>query len=328
MRVGTTVTLLVLLASISGAVAAPEPRTSGPAYTEIPSYAMTLRRTEVPVSLIVAVQKTAMPRTTDTPETARREHMRSVAAMVRLRPREDANFLNRAKKLASRMAAGGRFGPTQHVGRATTGEEFLAILAAASREGPIRNLVIYGHSGPTGLYMHEDRGFYVSLAAVAEASALVAGSNQEREDRLRDLGARDLGDLVRLIGTGDVRVTRDVVIVLTGCSAAGESVLEPDGFAAQTSQTVHARVFSSVGETDQSMTGSTAHEYSRGNWVRFAPDASPNRLQSRTLDIIKQLNPDDVSAFSVGKVRLMPAPGEGLIRQCSCMPPAGKSAMI
>jgi hypothetical protein len=258
--------------------------------------------------------------------------MASIAAMVRLRESEDTNFANRARMLASRMTRTQRFGPTPGLGRAQTGEEFLAILIDASRRGPISNLVVYGHSGPTGLYMREDRGFYASLPEIAKASPLVSGSGPEREDALRGLGARDLADLRQLIADRHVRFTHDAVIVFTGCSAAGESAVERSGFAARTAETARATVFASVGVTDQSMAGRTSalpvREYSRGMWVRFAPVAPPTRLGSRVLDVLRQLNRDEVSVISAGELAPLPAHSEVPRLHCSCTFPVQTGAVI
>ena len=65
---------------------------------------------------------------------------------------------------------------------ATTGAEFLDALVAASRSGPIANLVVYGHAAPNALFMREDRGFYGTVMEVAKVSRIVSGED-DREGR-------------------------------------------------------------------------------------------------------------------------------------------------
>ena len=74
-----------------------------------------------------------------------------------------------------RMAEIGRPASAPQLGAATTGEEFLDALIAASRNGPIANLVVYGHAAPAALFMREDRGFYASVMDVAKSSQIASG---------------------------------------------------------------------------------------------------------------------------------------------------------
>jgi hypothetical protein len=250
-----------------------------------------------PVTVLVAAQRTILPRVSDTPATARKERLGGVAQLVTLRVQEDRNFALKARNLGHRMQrSADRFPGEPERVRVRTGADFLDALVLASRSAPIGNLVIYGHSAPTALYMREDRGFYASVAEVAEATRVVEGAEQEKENALRALGARDLADLAALIENGTVRFAPDAVIIFTGCAAAGHKDIERDGIAARTAAITGAAVFASIDVTDQSMAGRRAGppelEYSRRTWVRFGKDGEGAKLNSKVLDPLKQLRPD------------------------------------
>ncbi len=267
------------------------------------------------VSLLMAVQKTATPRATDTPETARKEHLRSVAHMVWFRTREDQNFVNRTLLLGQRMEQSDKGSP--EFAYPTTGAELLAALVEASRKGVIANLVIYGHAAPSSLYMREDRGFYRSVAAVAAKSPLASGAEAEDDNEavLRALGARDLADLQSLVASGEIRFAKDAVIVIAGCAAGGERDVEPTGMGARLAEISGATVFASVGVTDQSMAGrhGSAGEYSRGTWAKFVKGAPPEKLNTRILDALERVVPDDgpstVTSAPVRPASLLPLQG-------------------
>jgi hypothetical protein len=251
------------------------------------------------VSVLIAVQKTALPRTTDTVENARKEGQETIARLVRLRDREDANFALRTVKLARRMKETNKFVNAAELATATSGEEFLQALITASGHGPIVNLVVYGHGAPNALYMLEDRGFYASVGAVAVKSALTSGTDAERTEALRALGARDLSDLESLIRSGDVAFASNAVIVFTGCAVAGHRQVEMASIAARLAELIGATVIASVGETDQSMTDQRSPwklEGSRGSWMRFVKGAPPQKLSSRYIDALQQLRSDSVPA--------------------------------
>jgi hypothetical protein len=262
------------------------------------------------VNVLIANQKTALPRTTDTVQTARKERIGSVARLVRLRDREDANFAYRTVNLARRMKETNRFANPPELAAVTTGEEFLQALVTAARRGPIGNLVVYGHAAPNALYMREDLGFYASVDDIAAGSPLSAGVGGEPSAVLRAFGARDLGDLERLMRRGDIAFARDAVIVFAGCAVAGHRTIDLSGIAARLAELTGATVIASVGVTDQSMTmhrGSPWNiEGSRGTWVRFVRGAPPQTLATKYIDALRQLHPDGAPAV----VTTAPAPPE------------------
>ena len=254
-----------------------------------------------------------MPRTTDTLRTARKEGQRSVARLVRLRDREDANFAYRTVNLAKRMKETRRFINPPELATAATGDEFLQALIVASRQGPISNLVVFGHAAPKALDMREDRGFYASVAEVAEKSPLATGIDAQGAEVLRTLGARDLGDLEKLIGSGDVRLAADAVIVLTGCASAGHRRVDMSGIAARLADITGATIIASVGVTDQSMMRRAESpwnlEGSRGSWLRFAKGTSPQKLPSKYIEALQHLHTDNVpGAVTAGPGEAEPTP--------------------
>jgi len=246
-----------------------------------------------PVSVVVADQKTAAARISDTLENARKHRLRSVGQLIQFRVLEDANFARRAEILAHRMAQRiDEFENPAETVRPATGAAFLDALVSASRQGPIRNLVIYGHAGSASLYMEEDRGFYRSVSEVAESTQLPSEEGVSKEEQLRKLGARDLHDLQMLVRSGDIRFAPNAVIVFTGCAAAGEKDIDPSGIAARFAEITNATVIASLGVTDQSIAGwrLSSDEYSRGTWVRFVKDSKPEKLGSRVLDPLSALS--------------------------------------
>jgi hypothetical protein len=248
-----------------------------------------------PVNVLVADQKTAALRLSDTPETARKERKGSVVRLVKFRVLEDENFARRAGILAHRMVQGlNQLEDPPDTVRPTTGAEFLDALVSASRQGPIRNLVIFGHAGPASLYMMEDRGFYGSVTEVAAGTRLVDGIVADKEKDLRRLGARDLRDLEALVASGDIDFAPNAVVIFTGCAAAGEKDIDPSGIAARFADITNATVIASLGVTDQSIAGRRVafDEYSRGTWVRFVKGAEPQKLGTRALDPLSALHLD------------------------------------
>jgi hypothetical protein len=141
--------------------------------------------------------------------------------------------------------------------------------------------------------MREDRGFYASVDEIAQGSRIVEGTDEARASQLRAMGARDLGDLMELVASGEIRFAKNAVIVFAGCGTAGKRDVEPAGIAARAAEIADATVVASVDVTDQSMgRGRTFRdrEYSRRTWVRFAPGQIPERLNTRVIDTLKQLN--------------------------------------
>ena len=243
-----------------------------------------------PVSLFVATLKTVARRTGDAFEAdAGTAPGATLVDYARLRAAEDAFFVNRARHQASRVDTAAAL-PV--LARAETGAEFLDRLAAASRDGPIGRIVVYGHSGPDGLYMREDRGFYVDLDNTAANSSVVTGSIDGRVRALRERGARDLGDLAALIERGAVRFAPDAVIFFTGCSTAGEFTLQGSSMAIRIAMLTGAEVVGSVGSTDQSMAKLRGvrgnREFSRRKWVHVVGARFAEELRGQSLDPLGQ----------------------------------------
>jgi hypothetical protein len=259
------------------------------------------------VSVMIVGRKTVAPRTTDTLAYARRYRQWSVAAAVALRGAEDLHFTAKANSLAQRLEELNGFASPPQVATVTTGADFLAALVAASRQGPITNVAIYGHAAPDALYMMEDRGFYAAVSSVAKATALATGTDDEKVAKLRELGARDLSDLAALVESGAIRFAKNAVIVFTGCAVAGKRDIELTGIAAQVAEITNATTIASIDVTDQSMLfGRNVLDvfYSRGTWVRFIKQANPERLNIKLIEVLKYMNVDD------GAVATIPEPTE------------------
>src|SRR5437868_6503144 len=92
-------------------------------------------------NLFVAGHRTGARRYSDTFLTNGKKRRRPVAASIRLRRSDDANFTNRTRYLARRVEEMSQPVSPPRLGVATTGEEFLAALVEASRRTPIANLV-------------------------------------------------------------------------------------------------------------------------------------------------------------------------------------------
>jgi len=246
-------------------------------------------RAESPVNLLIAAHRTAVQRYSDSYHTSGKPRRRAVATSMRLRRQDDANFTNRTRWLARRIEAI----RAAELAVVSTGDEFLRLLAEASRRGPIGNLVVYGHAAPNALFMREDRGFYGSVEEVARETKIVEGTEEDRASQLRAMGARDLADLMELVATGDIRFTKNAVIFFAGCGVAGRRSIELGSIAARAAEIADATVFASIDVTDQSMGRGPSfrdREYSRRSWVRFLPDRTPERLNTRVIDALKQLN--------------------------------------
>ncbi len=254
------------------------------------------------VNLFVAVHRTGAQRYSDAYLTNGQKRRRSIAASMRLRRQDDANFTNRTRFLARRVEEMGRPVLARQRGVATTGEEFLARLIEASKRGPIANFVVYGHAASRALFAREDRGFYASVMEVAKGSHIVSGEDIDKDEQLRLAGARDLSDFEWLLARGDVRFTASAVIVFAGCGVAGKRDIEPNSIAARMAEITGAKVVASIDVTDQSMGRSANfrnHEYSRRSWVRFTREQPPERLNTKVIDTLKQLNFDGAAVASV-----------------------------
>jgi hypothetical protein len=258
-----------------------------------------------PVTLLIVGQKTNSPRTSDTPEIAHHEKLETVAERVRLREMEDAYFARKASNLAQRLTAyaQGAHTPVKLL-FASTGAEFLSVLTLASRRERIARIVVFGHSGPDGLYMLEDRGLYQTTKEIARDSPVVDGPAPEREARLKALGARDLGDLQELLKSGEVQLANDAVIIFTGCSVAGTTEVSPHSFAASMAEATGATVYGSVNVTDDTLAPAAnlwQQEYSIGTWVRFRRQHRFEDLNSKTLDVLKVFAADRAGGRGVGE---------------------------
>ena len=235
-----------------------------------------------PVNLFVAVHRTGAQRYSDTYLTSGQKRRRPVAASMRLRRQDDANFTNRTRFLARRVEEMGRPVTAPQRGVATTGEEFLATLVEASKRGPIANLVVYGHAASAALFAREDRGFYASVMEVAKNSHIVSGEDLDKDEQLRAVGARDISDFEWLLARGEIRFTANPVIVFAGCGVAGKRDIEPNSIAARMAEITGAKVIASIDVTDQSM-GRGAnfrnHEYSRRSLGTFHARAAAGAAQ-------------------------------------------------
>lgn len=249
-------------------------------------------RAEVPVNLLIAAHRTIAQRYSDSYLTSGKPRRRPVATSMRLRRQDDANFSNRTRWLARRIEAS-RVAEPAELAAVSTGDAFLRVLVEASRRGPIGNLVVYGHAAPNALFMREDRGFYASVDDVARETRIVEGTEEDRASQLRAMGARELSDLMELTASGDIRFAKNAVIFFAGCGVAGKRGVEPGSIAARMAEIADATVFASIDVTDQSMGRGPSfrdREYSRRSWVRFLPDRTPERLNTRVIDALKQLN--------------------------------------
>lgn len=243
------------------------------------------------VNLLIAANRTGAQRYSDTYTSSGKKRRRPIAVSMRLRRADDANFRNRTRFLARRIEETSRSSP--QLAFTTTGAEFLDALVAASRGGPIGNLVIYGHAAPAALFMREDRGFYAAVMEVAKGSHVVSGEDVEKDEQLRLVGARDLSDFEWLLKRGEIRFARNAVIVFAGCGVAGKRDIDPNGMAARMAEITGIKVIASIDVTDQSMgrgRNFRNHEYSRRSWVRFMGRRTPERLNTRVIDALKQLN--------------------------------------
>jgi hypothetical protein len=258
------------------------------------------------VNLFVAAHRTAARRYSDSYLASGKPRRRAPAVSARLRRQDDANFTNRTRYLARRVAAIGRPADVPLLSIVTTGAEFLDALIAASGDEAIANLVVYGHAAPNALFMREDRGFYGGVMEVARGSHVVSGEDVEKDEQLRLAGARDLSDFEQLVARGEIRFTRNAVIVFAGCGVAGKRDIELTSIASRMAEITGAKVIASIDVTDQSMTRGRDFrnkEYSRRGWVRFTGGQAPERFNTKVIDALQQLN------YEREEMAAMPATG-------------------
>jgi len=244
-----------------------------------------------PVTLVIAAQQTTARRTTDGIQEARALGLKSIAQLERMRAREDAFFVRRAKFLAGRLNEVNRPGRVAQVARVNTGAEFLKVLTLTSRHAIIGSLIIYGHSGSNGLFMLEDRGFYRSIEEVVETTRVASGTAEEKGSKLRSLGARNIYDLQELLHQGAIRFAHQSTIVMLGCNTAGNLDIDPMGIAALMAESTGATTFGSLNETDATILDKPAatadQEFSLGTWVRFAKGEHPKPLNTSAIDPVQ-----------------------------------------
>jgi len=256
--------------------------------------------------LFIAAHRTAARRHSDYFTTAGKPRRRPLEISARLRRQDDSNFTNRTRFLARRVIEMGRPVSTPDLRVAETGEEFLAALVLASRERPIANLVVYGHAAPKALFMREDRGFYGSVMEVAKVSQVVSGEDTDKDEQLRLVGARDLSDFEQLVARGEIRFAHNAVIVFAGCGVAGKRDVELNSIAARMAEITRAKVIASVDVTDQSMGRGKDFrnkEYSRKTWVRFPGGQPPEKMNTKVIDALQQLNFDGAAIAAAEKPR-------------------------
>ena len=261
------------------------------------------------VTLLVAAHRTGAQRFSDTVTRSGKPRRRPVATSIRLRLADDRNFTNRTRILARRLGEA-NLGVSAERATVWTGEQFLDTLVAASRRGPIANLVIYGHAAASALFMQEDIGFYADVGEVAKDSKLTFGGQEERDTLLRLMGARDLADFEWLLNHGRIRFAVDPVIVFAGCGVAGKRDIDTRSIAARIAGLTGGLVIASIDITDQSMTRGRNfrnYEYSRRGWVRFVGGETAERLNTHVIDALKHLNLEG-EAVAAG-----PAPKPGAV---------------
>ena len=92
---------------------------------------------------------------------------------------------------------------------------------------------------------------------------------------------------------GEIRFTRNAVIVFAGCGVAGKRDIEPGSIAARMAEITGAKVIASIDVTDQSM-GRGRISATRN--IHAAPGCAscgaqpPERLNTKVIDALKQLN--------------------------------------
>jgi hypothetical protein len=90
--------------------------------------------------------------------------------------------------------------------------------------------------------------------------------------------------------------------VFAGCGVAGKRDIEPGSIAARLAEITGAKVIASIDVTDQSMTRGRDFrnkEYSRRGWVRFVGGQTPERLSTKVIDALRQLNFDGEAVAAI-----------------------------
>jgi hypothetical protein len=143
---------------------------------------------------------------------------------------------------------------------------------------------------------------------VAKVSHIVSGEDIDKDEQLRVAGARDLSDFEQLVARGEIRFTPNAVIVFAGCGVAGKRDIEVSSIAARMAEITSAKVIASVDVTDQSMARGRDFrnkEYSRRTWVRFPGGQPPERMNTKVIDALQQMNFDG-AAVAAGPATAAP----------------------
>jgi len=230
------------------------------------------------VSVVIATQKDEAlrpkdakkpPDEQDTPEKAR--HRRD----------ENKNFKRKAETLSARMQKENKkFAGGIDVQLVDTGAKLLDVLVDASKKGPIKNLVIYGHSGPTALYMAQDSGFYRYPADNKEATG----------------EARYFQQLSEKIKNKEIIFAKDAIVIFAGCKCAGAVAPESMALARQFTRDTGIASIASVGGSDQTKSQSFDKEGTLGSWMKFeksGDDVKSEKLNGQTLDPLQHLRQDN-----------------------------------
>ena len=146
-----------------------------------------------------------------------------------------------------------------------TGREFVAALERASKAGPIKNIVIYGHSGGDALYPGYDRGLYRTPRDKphADAASLLEGTDAATDLRLA-------------MKAGNVKFADDAVVVFGGCNAANHQDAKHIGadafsLARRFTEVTGVTTIASVGGTDRALATAAGLPLrtlaSSGGWV-------------------------------------------------------------
>jgi len=155
--------------------------------------------------------------------------------------KENPAFLNQAIGLWRKMlAADDRFNSVLNPYLAHTGKIFLTSLVDASRSGPIKNLVVFGHSGDVALYPTTDRGLY-----------------RNRDDIVgKEPGAAHLEQLKDLVKSEKITFAPGAVVIFAGCNTAGKGKSAEQiahSFARRFTEETGATTIAAVGGTDLSL---------------------------------------------------------------------------
>jgi RHS repeat-associated protein len=202
------------------------------------------------VTVLVAGHKTSATRFSQRNQSAAEQ-----AQQALLRERDDKNFSNRVKILEPLDLQQAGYTGKIVKGDAKTGAELFEILKTASKEGPIKNLVIYAHVGG-GIIMKEDVGLYPRKGDVFGNKAVRERMKAEglTEESLVKGGLRDVSDLSAAIAKGEIKFAKDAMIIIVGCGGCGSTGVSGSSLAptlAKATADVNAMVVGTWGGSDQ-----------------------------------------------------------------------------